>query len=746
MAPNFIFLHRCFWTQARSHLRTLKVTRSVSLAGLLLACSNSRAPIAARATPQAVVERTCEIQFPDSGADDNGTGADSGSPDSGTTNTSSIHYLSAIGCTSDFDSLASLPLDVTLPGVRSMKFDIDTQDVTTPDSIRLYFQNSQLYSLHYDFVANNLPNVGGPDDFNVNYYGAENDRRFLLGSISHYEALDIWAMELAPYDTATPAMIEKIFDVISTDKAFFRPALTFHPTSDALANVASRLDPSIPVVTTDDIYAKIDYQPLTKATAMGVLTFLTAAQVDSGEFIPYDSIVVLDEVPNTLSVVSGIITEQFQSPLSHVNVLATNRKTPNMGLRSAKSNPNVYPYKDQWVQLMVAADRYDITPVDPAVGQAYFDAHKPAPVQLPAVDNSVTEIQDVEAIVPNYIAFNNDFNTTQADVRALVQKAVAAYGGKASNYSILAQIPGVSTAKAFAIPTYYYDKFMRDNGIYDILDGFLASDDFKNDPTVREKKLQDLRNAMMKGTFDQDFQGQLRAKLAQDYTGVDGKPFMMRFRSSTNSEDLAHFPCSGCYNSHSGDPSNFESVLDAMRLTYSTVWLFRTFEERAYYSVDQKSVGMGLLVHHSYNTSANGVAITANPFDLRRIDSPAYYMNMAYGDPNHVVHLPPGVTTDQFVYYYNVPNNPILYIAHTNQPLPAGWKTVLTDQQIHEVGAGLTLINNTFRKVFTDSTGWFALELEVDFSPTDSIGNPGPDSLWFKQVTIYPNPNSATGN
>jgi len=633
-----------------------------------------------------------------------------------------------------------------------MKFVIDLKDTIEKD--HLYFQNSQLYPIHYDFVKANLQNPGDISNFNVNYFGSESSRRFFLGAISHYENIDTWAMELAPYDTASVDVIQKIFDIITTDKAFFRPALAFHPTSDALTEVASYLDDSIPVVTTADIYARTDYQPLTKATTMGVLTFLTAAEVDSGTFIPYNAIVVLDEVPNDISVVSGVITEQFQSPLSHVNVLATNRRTPNMGLRNAKSNPTLLKYQNQWVQLTVAADKWEMVGIEPTVGAAFFDAHKPAKVTLPAADNSVTEILDIAAILPGYLALNSDVQATQASLMSAIGKAVAAYGGKSTNYAIMSQIGGVPTAKAFAIPAYYYDKFMRDNGIYDIIDGLLnnvdiatgQAIDFANDPTVRARSLQDVRNAIMVGTFDQSFQDELRAKLANDYTGLDGKPFPMRFRSSTNGEDLVHFPCSGCYNSHTGDPTDFQSILDAIRLTYSTVWLFRTFEERAYYGVDQKSVEMGLLVHHSYNTTSNGVAITTNPYDLTQSDSPAYYVNVAYGDTNKVVHLPPGVTTDQFLYYVGAPGNPVVYISYTNQPLPAGWKTVLTDQQIGQMGSGLTLINKVFKKAFTDTSGWYALEVEVEFSPTDAIGNAGPNSLWFKQVTVYPNPNSSANN
>ena len=732
----------------RSFWKCLRVTPCMVLAGLLVACANNNKE-ATRAIPQAVLDRACVIQSTDSGLD-NSSVDDGGTTDAGAATVSSIPYLSNIGCISDFDALASLPLDVTIPGIRSMKFDIDTLDPNEPN--HLYFQNSQLYPIHYNFVEANLPNPGDMSNFNVNYYGTESQRRFLLGSISHYEDINVWAMELAAYDTATPQIIKKIFDVITNDKAFFRPALVFHPTSDALAQVATLLDASIPVVTTDDLYAQTDYQPLSKGTTMGVVTFLTAAQIDSGEFIPYNSIVVLDEVPNTISVVSGVITEQFQSPLSHVNVLATNRGTPNMGLRNAKANPTLLKYLGQWVQLTVGADAWEMTSVNPQDGAAYFDAHKPPKVTLPMADNSEQDIQDVELIVPNYIALNNDPATTNADLSAKIQKAVTAYGGKLTNYSIMAQIPGVPTAKAFAIPVYYYDKFMRDNGIYDMVDSLMNNVDpstgqvinFSDDPAVRNVKLQDVRNAMMLGTFGQDFQDQLQSRLARDYTGVDGNPLKMRFRSSTNGEDIVHFPCSGCYNSHSGDPSDFATVLDAIRLTYSTVWLFRTFEERSYYGVDQKTVEMGLLVHHSYNTTANGVAITTNPYDLTQSDAQAYYVNMAYGDTNKVVHLPPGVTTDQFLYYVGAPGTPIVYIAHTNQPLPAGWKTVLTDQQIGQMGVGLTLMNNTFRSAFTDSSGWYALEVETEFSPSDNIGNPGPNSLWFKQVTIYPNPNAAT--
>ena len=70
---------------------------------------------------------------------------------------------------------------------------------------------------------------------------------------------------------------------------------------------------------------------------MGKLRFVTAANLET-EYLSFRDIVVLDHVPNDISVVVGMITEEFQTPLAHINVLAQNRHTPNMGLKGATTN------------------------------------------------------------------------------------------------------------------------------------------------------------------------------------------------------------------------------------------------------------------------------------------------------------------------------------------------------------------------------------------------------------------------
>ena len=86
-----------------------------------------------------------------------------------------VDYLRHIGCSKDFQALASEPIDATLPGARSAKVVYDTRQTDGA----LYFQNSVLYQIHYDFASthlsgNGLPVVPQLAEFNTTeYYSPE---------------------------------------------------------------------------------------------------------------------------------------------------------------------------------------------------------------------------------------------------------------------------------------------------------------------------------------------------------------------------------------------------------------------------------------------------------------------------------------------------------------------------------------------------------------------------------------------
>ncbi|HET7538490.1 MAG TPA: PEP/pyruvate-binding domain-containing protein [Polyangiaceae bacterium] len=672
--------------------------------GSLAACSNSADGNGATTT---VVEGVCNID-----------------PSEIMDGTTSTQYLERIDCSADFRVLGSEPIDASIPGARSVKVILDTAD-----SNHQYFQNSVLYKVHYDFASthlsgNGLPVVPSLAEFNTSQY-YQPDRRFVLGAVTYYDGPKVWALELAPYDTASASMMEALFRSVKSH-AFFGPALKFHPTSDAVALEAAKLPKDIQVVTTDELYQGINYQPLVLSTGVGRLRFETIASIDEAA-ISYTDIVVVDSAPNDIPVVQGLISQDFQTPLSHVNVLSANRKTPNMGLRGAMTDPTLRDLEGKLVSLTVGALGYDVHEVSEAEAETFWNEHKPNPVTLPEVDTEKTELKDIADVTPE--------PESGGSLRDAIKTAVLSYGGKAAQYSVLARTPGVPVEKAFAIPVYWYYEFMERNGLFDKLARLQADKAFQSDSQVRFEKLAEFQADVQAGTVSPELEHALMDKIESEYPN-----HVIRFRTSTNSEDLDGFPCAGCYDSAKGDPAKgVDDVLDAIKFTYSTVWKFRTFEERAYYSVDHHSVGMALLVHNNFPDEyekANGVAITANPFDESGLE-PAFYVNVQFGGKVEVVAPPAGTTSDQILYFFDNPNQPITYLAHSN--IISGGSTVLSRAQVHSLGVALDAIHTRFSAAYgpaAGNKGFYAMDIEFKFS--NEADPTKPATLFVKQARPYP--------
>ena len=176
-------------------------------------------------------------------------------------------------------------------------------------------------------------------------------------------------------------------------------------------------------------------------------------------------------------------------------------------------------------------------------------------------------------------------------------------------------------------------------------------------------------------------------------------------------------------------------MLDAVRETWSTVWLFRTFEERSYYGVDHRSVGMALLVHANFpDEEANGVALTANPFDPSGLE-PGFYINVQAGGDAEVVAPPPGVTSDELLYFFDSPNQPVSFLSRSNL-VPNG-ETVLSTAQTYQLGMALSKIHERFSPAYgpaAGNAGWYAMDIEFKFD-----GAPGePAALYIKQARPHP--------
>ncbi len=622
-------------------------------------------------------------------------------------------YRHQIGCLDDFHVLASRPLDASIPGARSAKTVIDQADGNA-----LYFQNSERFQIHYEFASTHLsgdglPPVGDLGLFNQTEYYSPS-RRFLLGALTHYEGPDAFVYEIAPYDAASPEMVETAFELIR-DHAYVGEELAFHPTSANIAAMAAELPDTIPVVTTEELFEGITYQPLNLGESFGQLRFFTADELGSQEvYVGPRDVAVLDRVPNDISVVAGLITAEMQTPLSHVNVLSQNRGTPNMALRGAYDDEDLRALQDQWVRFAVDPFEFVVEPCTKEQADAWWEDHKPPPVTVPELDLTVTELRDIELLGVDDIP---------------------AFGGKASNYGVMANIGDVVPhPSAFGVPVHYYKQFEQQNGFDVRIAEMLDDPAFLDSPAVRDEMLEQLREDMLHAPVDADFEALLLAKL--DEPPYQGR--RMRFRSSTNAEDLAGFSGAGLYTSTTGAVGDPERpVLDAVRTTWAALWNFRAFEERSYNGIDHQGVAMALLVHHSFpDEEANGVALTANMFDETQ---PGFYINAQYGDVS-VVLPDPGVTVDSLLYYYYYPGQPAAYFSYSNLTPPG--VTVMSAAQTYELGKALDAIHVAFQPIYAVPGEFYAMDVEFKFDDDCHYEHPDhPDCppyetprLWIKQA------------
>ena len=622
-------------------------------------------------------------------------------------------FSTTMGCAADFDYLASRPLDASIPGARSSKTVIDRADGDA-----LYLLHAQTYPIHYEFCLDHLsggglPPVGTLSDFNATEYYSQY-RRFLLGSLTRYDDPGIWVYELAPYDTSNVEMVVAAYDRL-VEETFLGDALYFHTTSEMHERLVPDLPEHVRVVTSSQL--KLTFVPLNLGVTVGRLRFFEVDALEAAEaFVTPRDVAVLDRVPNDISVVAGIITDELQTPLSHINVLSQNRGTPNMSLVGATWDAELRALEEEWVRLTVEAFEYRVEAVDQAVADEWWESHKPPKIPVPALDLSVKDLRDIKDLTP---------------------EDIPAFGGKASNYGVLASIGDpVPVPVAFAIPVAWSREFEALNSLDVHIKSLLDDPVFLNDIAYREAALAVLREDILGAEVPPALMKILSKKLTAEFPGQ-----RMRFRSSTNAEDLDGFTGAGLYTSHTGalgDPERL--VEDALRMVWSSLWNFRAFEERSWRGIPHREVAMAVLVHRSFpDEDANGVALTANIFDTTGME-PAFYVNVQAGGVS-VVRPPPGVTADQFQYFFFYPNQPTVFLGHSNLVPPD--EDVLTRKQTYELGQALDAIHKSFEDWYLKPGTFYAMDVEFKFDTGSEDVEP---RLWVKQARPHPGWAAGLGN
>ncbi|HTM20292.1 MAG TPA: PEP/pyruvate-binding domain-containing protein, partial [Kofleriaceae bacterium] len=216
-----------------------------------------------------------------------------------------------------------------------------------------------------------------------------------------------------------------------------------------------------------------------------------------------------------------------------------------------------------------------------------------------------------------------------------------------------------------------------------------------------------LRWRIYKAPMDPTF----RTALADAIRTRWGEDVDLRFRSSTNAEDLENFNGAGLYTSAGANLVDGEQALeDAVKVVWASAWNYQAFVERDWYRVDHTRVYMGVLVHPALEGElANGVALTINEFTPLR---PAFYINSQIGEIS--VTNPTGQAVPEQILYYTWYEEPE-YEVITRSSLTGG-QPVLTEAQLDELASYLEAIHIHFNEVDPEA-GNVPMDVEWKLAP-----------------------------
>jgi hypothetical protein len=606
----------------------------------------------------------------------------------------SISYLNKLPRPEAFKLLQNTPFNPNFGEVDSVKV-----LYSIPDK-QIYYMNSSDFFIHYNFAAEILGYSKGHYLFNVEQYKNNKNRIYFAGYLNHFKSSDIYTLEFFSGDEISCEGLLELYNKIA-ETTYIGQRLRFYPN-----NGRWDLCSQVPKITSAELYNGQNYQPLNPGENFGYLKKVEIDQLDK-TYLGRHAIALLNGIPNDISVVAGIITNEFQTPLSHINVLSHNRGTPNMALRDGWTNPKLNEYLDQLVYLKVTLDSFYIRTATIAEAENFWAQKEPSQIQKLKIDTVTTGLVNLSSV---------DIST------------VSTIGGKAANFAELLAItyalqPIPLPEGAFAIPISYYWNHLKKNKIDMYLKEILANPEFKTNLTTRTLMLTNLQNLIKDSPIDTNL-----VKLIKDKIETIEGFSNIRFRSSTNAEDIEGFNGAGLYNSYTaikGD--NKKTIENAVRKVWASLWNLKAFEEREYFKIDQLNVGMAVLVHRSFPAEeANGVVITENLFNAF---NPGITINVQFGEMSIVIpednYLP-----DQIIYYSyedQFPNS-YNYIAHSTVPGMEG-KTVLTPQELKTLNNYCTAIHNHYCQLNNECK-----TMDIEFK-VDRIN--GERKIYIKQARLY---------
>ena len=366
----------------------------------------------------------------------------------------------------------------------------------------------------------------------------------------------------------------------------------------------------------------------------GYLKFIPRAQTDQlVTTLTYQMIPVFESLPLDLGVVAGVITEEPQTPLSHVNIKSKNRGTPNVFIKNASQDSRLKDLlaKNALVRLELKEGAMNIREVSLAEAQAFWaaQANNKPPIQLRA------DLNEKRIRTSDQIGFQD----------------VISVGAKAANYCEATHFLAEAFRPGFAVPFFYYREFINSNRfdaqqtLQEYMTALVQNPRIKTDRQFLVDSLTALQTRMQAEDMvvNPELVAQIKSLSDKMYPNQ-----RMRLRSSTNSEDMPQFTGAGLYDSEAYDPTKPKKTIQkALKLVWSSVWNLRAFDERELFKINHLDVSMAVLVSPAYpDEVANGVGVSKNIVDPKL--GPGVYLNIQKGS-EAVTNPNPDITPDQIL-------------------------------------------------------------------------------------------------
>ena len=596
--------------------------------------------------------------------------------------------------------------------VEFVKFNVANIDTDQP---KVWFQNTDVYRAHWSFLWAALQDV-----VNCCWSGeAKGDLIYYPNGVAPDGSLGVYLWEFQSYNSFAFREVSIVHETLATAMPFLKGKLVYYPFVSERATTkynqqkalydASRVD----IMSEDDIPLDTTYIVYNVAESYGLLNVFKPGTLPG----PRD-VAILSVLPNDLPRAAGAITTMPQTPLSHVNLRAIQNGTPNAFVRDALIDKAVTDLLGKYVYYRTTADGFTLR----AATKSEVDAH-----------HSVLRPQQTQTL---------QRNLSKTTITALANVSFAdwtAFGVKAANVAELSKLTSLATGVApdgFAIPFYFYDEFMKQatvsketilgkktaptaekitlpigTTLASAVTQMLAHSKFQTDDDIQEEMLDDLRKAIKNATSPTWI---ITALTTMHNSFPEGTS--LRYRSSTNNEDLSDFNGAGLYDSKTQDPDETvdEGIDKSVKAVWASLWNHRAFLERDFYRVDHTTVAMGVLVHPNYSDEkVNGVAISYDPVSNR---NGYYYLNSQVGE-NLVTNpetnsLPEALLLD--------PSGAATVLARSN--LATASNLLMTDAQMIQLRDSLKAIHDHFKTLYNPGVGvGFAIEIEFKITAQNKL-------------------------